>query len=230
MRGFLSVCIGLIVVAAIPIVAAPSQSTWHLPDGELQALLTRVRAVVDQRGWTVTADGNEITISLREPVAMRHHPPGAASAEEAQAGVPAGELLLKLTLRFAPKLSSVEYERLAAANAASDVKRDKLHRAVGLSHKFDDFVWSTPEEKSRVEDYHRAVSQLLRHDLPDFYTPEYSVHFLHHWHAWSSPADDAVAKEWMRIEEQLTRSFGMYDPQAVANRTTVGQYLEDRPH
>jgi hypothetical protein len=123
-------------------------------------------------------------------------------------------------------MSMDEYERLSAVNAASERKHDELRRAVGLSYKFNDFVATTQEEHARVQSYRDAVAQLPRHALPDFYTPEYSIHYVHQWHLWTSPAEKSVDEEGRQIEEQLIRRFGMYDPLAVAGRTVVGQYAE----
>jgi hypothetical protein len=67
-----------------------------------------------------------------------------------------------------------------------------LRKAVGLSYKFDDFVAATPAEHARVQSYREAVAKLPRHVLPDFYTPEYSIYYMHQWHLWTSPAEKSV--------------------------------------
>src|SRR5262249_49831415 len=127
-------------------------------------------------------------------------------------------------LRFAPKVSMDEYERLAAVNATSAREYDRLHAAVGLTHKFDDFIATTPAENKRVEEFRAAVAKLPPHALPDLYTPDHSIYFLHPWD-WSSPADKAVAAECRDMEETLIRFFGMYNPAAAARREGVGRHL-----
>ncbi len=226
MRNFV-LFVAMMLIATRIGVAEPV-AAWQLPEAELQKSLARVRGLVTQRGWTVTGHGNEIVIRRDQPTAMKMYLPNgpALSAGEEHPAEPAGESSLELVLRFRPTMSTDEYERLAAVNVESDRRQDELRREVGVGYKFESFAPTTPAERARVVEYRQAIAKLPRHVLPDFYTPEYSILYLHRWHGWASPADATVQAEWMRIEEQLIRSFGMHDPLAVANRTTVGQYAD----
>ena len=125
-------------------------------------------------------------------------------------------------------MSIDEYDRLAAVNAASEKKYDQLHWAVGLPHKLDEFIATTPEEKKRVEEFRAAAAKLPRHTLPDLYTPDHSIYFLHSKDGWSFPADEAVAAECRDMEDTLMQFFGMYNPAAAARRQAVGQYLPEK--
>jgi hypothetical protein len=204
---------------------AETGAEWKMPEAESQKWLTRVKGYVAHLGWTVSSHGNEIWITRDEPAAMKQYLPGAPNAEEAAKGEPAGNRTLQLALRFAPKLSTDEFERLSAANRESDRKQHKLLQELGLPYKFDSIIASTPEEKRRLQEYRTAVAKLPRHELPDFYTPEHSIYYVHRWHAWLSPADESIYEEWDRIEERLIRHFGAYGPL----NSGVGKYVDEQP-
>jgi hypothetical protein len=85
--------------------AAQPDAAWTLSATESQDWLARIRELVPQRGWTVAAVGNEITITRDQPAPMRLYLPNAPAADEPPPGEPAGELALQLVLRFRPKMS-----------------------------------------------------------------------------------------------------------------------------
>jgi len=222
MKGLFT--LGALAVVVGSVAAADPPAPWKLPEADGQKWVTRVKAVA-RDGWSVELQGNEITVRRSKPVAMVRV---LANAPEGAKPIPDGQRAIKFVLRFAPAMSMDEYERLAAVNAASEKEYDRLHRAVGLPHKFDDFVATTPEEKKRVEEFRAAVAKLPRHTPPDLYTPDHSIYFLHPWDGWSSPADEAVAAECRDVEDTLMRFFGMYSPAAAARRQRVGQYLPEQ--
>jgi len=219
MKAILALVLLALIVGTVA--GADPPAKWKLPEAEGQKWVTRVKAVA-RDGWSVELRGNEITIQRSKPVAMVRVFANPAPGDKP---IPDGERTIKFVLRFAAKMSMDEYERLAAVNAASEKEYDRLHRAVGLPHKFDDFIATTPEQKKRVEEFRAAVAKLLRNTLPDLYTPDHSVYLLHSKDGWSSPADEAVAAECGDVEETLLRYFGMYNPAAAARRQGVGQYL-----
>jgi hypothetical protein len=210
-------------LALAPGAAADPPADWKLPEADGQRWAERVKAVV-RDGWSVELRGNEITVRRDKPVAMVRV--FANPAPDSQP-IPDGERTVRFVLRYSPKMSIEEYDRLAAVNAESAKEYDRLHRAVGLPHKFDDFIATTPVDKERVRAFREAVAKLPRHDLPDLYTPDQSVFFLHPWDGWSTPADAAVAAECRDVEDTLMRLFGMYDPVAARRGTGVGRPLPE---
>ncbi|VTS00966.1 unnamed protein product [Gemmata massiliana] len=100
----------------------------------------RAQKAVGRPGWAVEAQGNDIVIRRQKKAAMAHTLPNSINGKP----TPTGEDTIQLVLRFAPKISMDEYERLAAINAASNKEYERLHRAVGLPHKFDDFLATPP--------------------------------------------------------------------------------------
>jgi hypothetical protein len=181
-------------LALLPGVAATAEppAEWKLPETEGQRWAAQVGKAVARDSWSVEVRGNDITVRRDKPVMMARVLPNAAPGARP---IPDGERTIRFVLRFAPKMSVDEYARLAAVNAASEREYDRLHQAVGLPHKFDEFIATTPEEKERVRAFQAAVAKLPRHTLPDLYTPDHSVYLLHPWDGWSSPADEAVAAE-----------------------------------
>ncbi len=120
-------------------------------------------------------------------------------------------------------MTLAEYDRLAGENTAARREQERLHRAVNLPHKFDDFIAKTPEEKERVRTYQEAVNRLTWHQLPDLYTPGHSIYLYRSKDGWSYVYDKDVAAECQEVEASLLRFFGMYSPEAAANRQGVGQ-------
>jgi hypothetical protein len=222
MKGILTLGSLALVVGSVTVANSPAE--WKLPEADGQKWVARVKAV-SRDGWSVELQGNEITVRRSKPVAMVRVLPNSADDDKP---IPDGKRTIKFVLRFAPKMSMDEYERLAAVNAASEKEYDRLHRAVGLPHKFYEFLPTTPEEKKRVEEFRAAVAKLPRHTLPDLYTPDHSIYFLHSKDGWSSPADEAVVAECEDMEDTLMRFFGMYNPAAAARRQWVGEYLPEK--
>lgn len=204
--------------------AAPVPTEWKLPKADGDKWAARVKKVVGRDDWTVTADGNEIVVKRNKPVSLARLGPNAAPNEKP---APAGERTPKFVLRFAPKLSLEDYEQLVAVNEASDKERDRLHRAVNLPHKFDEFIAKTPEEVARVRAYHEAVAKLRFHDLPDLYTPDHSVFFFEAGDGWTFPADETDRAVTADVRETLKRYFGMYSPSAASGGGEFGRYIPD---
>lgn len=202
-------------------IAADPPTEWKLPEADGQKWAARIQKAVSQDNWSVEVRGNEITVRRNKPVTMARLGPNAPPLAKPH---PDGEKVIRFVLRFAPKMSMDEYDRLATVNAASEKEYERLHRAVGLPHKFDQFIATTPEEKERVRAFRAAVEKLPRHTLPDLYTPDHGIYFLHPWDGWSSPADETISAECHHVEDTLMRLFGMYSPAAAARSRGVGQY------
>lgn len=217
------------LLALLPTIAPAADPTaeWKLPEADGERWVARVKKAVSRKDWTVERHGNEITIQRTKPVAMARIPApnGPLGSKDVDKPTPAGEQTVRFVLRFAPKMTADEYDKLAEVNAASDKEHDRLRENVGLAHKFDDFIATTPEQKKRLADYNAAVAKLPRHALPHLYTPDHSIFLLHPWDGWSFPADKETSAECHAVEEKLLRLFGVYSPDAVARGGNVGEYL-----
>ena len=206
--------------------AAEPAADWKLPRQDGEKWVARLKALA-RDGWSVSLDGNEITVRRAEPAAFAYQLPNAMDGAKPLDG---GRRTVRYVLRFAPRMTTDEYEKLAAVNAASDREYDKLHRAVGLPHKFDQFVANTPEEEASVAAFREAVAKLPRHNLPDLYTPEYSVYFAQTGDGGavaSWVADDGVRAECGDVRDTLLKYFGMYNPRAAAGGAGFGSYLPE---
>ena len=201
--------VGVLILAASTAAAKPPPAApWKLPDADGKRWAARVEKAAGRDGWAVAVDGNDIVVSRRLPVTVSRVTINAAP----NAGpTPDGERAVKYVLRFAPRLSMDEYERLAAANAESAKEYERLHRAVNLPHKFGDFIATTAEEKERVRAFRAAVAKLPHHRLPDLYSPDHSVHFSSPWDG-AFPSNKEVAAECQGVEDALRRCFGAYRP------------------
>jgi hypothetical protein len=206
---------------------AAEPPAWKLPKAEGQKWAARITRAIGRDNWAVEVKGDEITVRRKTPVAMVRIGPNAAPNTRPS---PDGEKTIRFVLRFGPKMTLDEYDRLAAVNAASAKEYDRLHRAVGLPHKFDEFIATTPEEEARVKAFQEAVKKLPHHDLPDLYAPENNIHFFHTRDGWSYPADETVLAECKDVEDVLLKYFGIYSPEVAANRQSLGKYRpEPRP-
>jgi hypothetical protein len=223
MRNVMIGC-AVVLLFAGSATAQPAPADWKMPEADARKWAERVKKVVARDNWTVTVNGNEITVARDKPAAfVRIFPSAAANAKP----IADGERTVKYVLRFAPKMMTEEYEKLAAVNEASEKEQDRLRAEVKLPHKFDDFIATTPEEKARVQAYRDAVAKLPRHNLPEFYTPEYSVFFFETFDGWSWPADKDVQAECAHVREVLVKYFGMYDTHAAAGGKGFGRTLPD---
>ena len=206
-------------------VSVASAAEFKLPKADAENWAKRIQGLA-RDGWTVTIKDNDIILQRDRPVRfarVQANAPGLAAGEKERTP-DLHEGRFRLTFRFAPKLSMDEYEKLAAENAASDAEQDRLRRAVGLPHKFDDFIAVTPEEKRRLKDYREAVAKLKRHALPDLYSTDYSIFLLYGHDGWSYVYDKDVEAECRDVEETLLRYFGMYSPRAAARGTSAGRH------
>src|SRR6516164_3298241 len=125
MKGILT--LGALALVMGSVAAADPTAEWKLSEADGQKWVARVKEVTPD-GWSVELQGNEITIRRSKPVAMVRVLANSAPGTDP---IPDGDRAIKFVLRFAPKMSMDEYERLAAVNAESEKEYDRLHRAVG---------------------------------------------------------------------------------------------------
>ena len=218
-----SFALGLLAVV-VGTGGAADPAPWKLPDADGQKWAARVRKAAARDGWTVAVKGNEIEVRRDKAVAMEYQAPNGMIGA---APTPTGDRVVKFVLQFGPKVSADDYDRLAAVNAASDKEYDRMLRAVNVTYKFDQFAPTTAEEKERVRMFKEAVAKLPRHALPDLYTPDHSIIFLH-GDGWSYPVAADVRAECADVEQVLLRLFGMYSPAAASGRSGFGCTLPNR--
>jgi hypothetical protein len=187
-----------------------------LPKAQAERWAERVRRLVPA-GWTVSIRGNDVVIQrdrqVRFAEASINAPPGDRRPTTLQEGP------YRLTLRFARRMSLDEYEALAAMNAASETQRDRLLAESRLPHKFGQIIATTPDEEVRFKAYREAESRLPRHDLPNLYTPDHSIHLYQSWDPTSSVHDEDAAHECRDVRDCVLRFFGKYNPDVAAGRT-----------
>jgi hypothetical protein len=217
--------VGMLLLGSGLEAAGQPSTTRQLSRSDAERWATRLERFVGAHLWSVAAERDKIVLQRKEPVAFVDWPANQA-AGEALDSVPAGTRRVRFVLQFAPKLSLVEYERLAAINDASDKEEDRLRRAVNLSYKFDDFIATTAEEKQRLLRFREAVAKLPRHHLPPYYTPDHSVYLYQSWPLEWSPADKTIEAELQTIENDLVRYLGMYDARAALGGGFVVEALE----
>ncbi len=136
--------------------AGVPQHKWKLPEAEGRKWVARVTKAVARDNWAVDLRGNEIIVRRIRPVAMLRIGPNSPQGSKPR---PDGERSIRFVLRFGPKMSMDEYDRLAAVNTASAKEYTRLHDAVRVTHKFGEFAATTPEERERVRAFHAAVAK-----------------------------------------------------------------------
>jgi hypothetical protein len=220
-------CILLIALAVVPSFAAaaePAPQTWSLPKADGEKWVRRLQALA-REGWKATLQGNDLILAREKSVQfVRILPNAPAAAPDEPNNDQLEEGIYRFVLRFGPRMSLDEYERLDAVNKASTKERERLKAAVNLPHKFDDFITKNKEEEQRVRDYRAAVAKLPYHDLPDFYTDDYSIRLILPGDTWIAVQDKNVSAECADMADTLERAFGIYSPAAAAHRESIGRH------
>jgi hypothetical protein len=187
------------------------------PSAGVEPWAKRLRALTPQ-GWTLTMKGDSIVIARDKPIQWQAHEingPGR-SQDEPQPKPRLTPGVYRLTLKFGPKMSMKEYDRLAAENAATAKERDRLEGTVrNIDHKFDQYLPKDDAEKKRFAEYRAAVAKLTNHDLPEMYCDDFSIHLLTSDDGWSYVYGEDDREECEGVRQSLLRFFGMYDPSAA---------------
>jgi hypothetical protein len=218
-----SISVACLLLSAGLSMAADS-TDGKLSDADGKKWVDRLQRLIPCDGWTVTARGNEATVKRDKPVLMVVTAPNEPPAQVGQK--PREERrVIRFVLRFAPRMSLEEYERLAAINDSSTKEYERLKRNVGLPHKFDQFIATTDEEKERLKSFEAAVAKLPHHSLPDMYSPDDSIFFFHPWDGWSTPAEEVEDAECSEVQDALTQYFGLYSTESAGHGQELGQYL-----
>ncbi len=171
----------------------------------------QIREVVP-KGWSVSVKGSRLVVRRDRPVPVYFSLPNAAPQDPAQPRKPPTNVTFEITLRFLRPISPARYRRLRAENEATAKKlealRENLRRRV--SHKFDDFLPRTDEEKRLVAEYRRAQKTLPHHRLPDSYTKGCSVRTSTSQSPFAVHASAATKKECDRVRETILGLFHGY--------------------
>ena len=217
MNRFIVAGVMITLTAAVTRAQPAITHDWALPRTDADAWARRVRALVPDKGWTVSVKGNDIAIQRDKPVQW------AAWVFNLSGGEPEGKPPLhegpfRLTLTFGPKMSMQEHERLAAENVASDKEQERLRRGLaGITQKFEDYAPRTPEEQVRVAAYRDAVAKLHWTMLPDLYCQDYSLWLFISNNGNSSVYGEGPAEECNKVHAAVLRFFAMYDPKTAAD-------------
>ena len=204
--------------------ARAAESAVLSPDEGLKLAAYVRKAFGDPNGWEVESRGNSIVVKRLKPVPIIDIVPNAPWMWNAPAQKPDREVAVSYSLRMAPKMSRAEYDRLAAINAASANEYHRLKLAVNVSHKFDEFVPTTPEEKARVKAFREAAAKLPRHELPQLYSLDHSVFVTLPLDGWSYFAPGAASDECRAVEASLSRLFGVYDSGLASEERLPGHH------
>jgi hypothetical protein len=195
--------------------AAEPAAAWKLSEADGKKWLARIEKQARTDGWVIELKGNVIIVRRKLEVDMSVATINAPiTGKYGDGTTPVGKGTIQYTLRFGPKVSMDDYERMVAVNKESSKEYDRLHRAVGLTHKFDDFIATTAEEKERVRKFREAVAKLTYHELPGMYTPDHSLYF--HREPKERiispfPTDKTIREECAAVEEKLKLGFGKYE-------------------
>src|SRR5262249_45372683 len=155
-----------------------------LPKADADKWVKRIKTLMGD-GWTVAARNNDIIVTRVKPVKYGNVNHLGLAPETVKARVEAGkpwmeESVFRFTLRFGPKMSIDDHERLAAINTASDKKQRELTDALGLGWGKVGYVATTPEEKERLRTFQAKIAKLPRNKIPDLYTPDHSIFLYNH--------------------------------------------------
>lgn len=212
--------------------ATPDQEMPVLSDVVGQQWLTRIRAVLPEKSWSVQRDRDVFQIARTEEVEFINTinaPPvlEEETAEERREREKKSSFkeTFRLRLKFAPKLSLNEYEERAAINDESERQVETLRKGLkGISHKFDHYDPSSREEADRLRRYNTAVARLPWCALPDLYCDEFSVYFdTGFLDTGIRPLDEEVREECDSVAERLLTLFGVYDPR-IARRERLPRW------
>ena len=165
----------LVAVGAFAVSLSLAAKAPVPPDGVPPQALKAVQGVLP-KGWTATVKGVTLTVRREKKIGL-YNPIGAPDLGR-EPITPTSIEPYEITLRFRPRLTAEAYEKLQKENKATAEKLEAMRdglRAARISHKFDDWLPNTPEQKKLVADYRAAQKALPYHRLPDVYTDTHSI-------------------------------------------------------
>jgi hypothetical protein len=191
-----------------------------LAEAEAKKWVSRFEKLLP-KGWTVSRDADVLTIERNEPVQSINEmngPPAPQSEtpeeRKAREKTHVASVAYRIKLKFVPRISQDQFEELAAVNKTTLAEAEKLRTKMKLrniSHKFNQYVPRNAEERERLASYNDAVGKLPYHELPDCYTPDFSVFYQTGWSSLTRLYDKDEYHECLNVEHSLLRLFGVYN-------------------
>jgi hypothetical protein len=188
---------------ALLLCAAPIPPDAVPPDA-LKAVKAKLPA-----GWTATVKGATLTVRRDKKVSLANII-GISPDPDGRPLAPDRTEFYEVTLTFRPRVTAVAFEDMEKENAETEKKLDKLRdglRAARITHKFDDWLPDTPEQKKLVAEYRAAQKALPYHRLPDLYTDTNSIDLADSVHFALGFTDAAEAKECRDTRDALRALF-----------------------
>jgi hypothetical protein len=190
-----------------------------LADAEARKWISRFEKLLP-KGWSVSRDADVFTIERNEPVQSINEinrPPARENEtpeeREARERTSVLKVAYRIKLKFAPRISQDQFEELAAVNKTTLAEAEKLRAKMKLrniDHKFNEYIPRNTEERERLASYNDAVRKLPYHDLPDCYSPDFSVYYQSGWPAFTRLYEKDEYYECLHVEHSLLRLFGVY--------------------
>jgi hypothetical protein len=201
--------LGLLIVATGVFVALPLSAKAPTPPEPVPAEAVKAVKGVLPKGWAASVNGTTLTVRREKKVGL-HNPIGQPFDYFEKPPVPLFTEPYEITLRFRPRVTAETYEKLLKENKAITEKleamRDGLRKAQ-ITHKFDEWLPNTPEQKKLVADYRAAQKAMPYHRLPDLYTDTNSIDLHDSVRFPLCFTDVEVAKECETVKQAIRKLF-----------------------
>lgn len=221
-RGSLIACVVCGAVVAVHPLSAKAPVPPELVTPEV------VKAVqgVLPKGWTASVKGTTITARREKKVGFNLAV--GLDAFEGPPPTPDYVQTYEISLQFRPRMTAEKYDKMRKENDEIDKKldamRDKL-RAAQISHKFDDWLPSTPEQKKLVAEYRAMQKAMSYHRLPDLYNDASSIDLADSVDPFLGFASGEEAKECQGVKEAICKLYKSHAEQWQRAVTDCGVRL-----
>ncbi len=150
--------------------APPKPTIKPTTQSAVQEYVRRIEAILP-KGWSVEAGDGLITVRRNRKVTVSTFIPNRP------VNSPDTEQTLErfsIVLKFGPPMTSKQYRRMVEENEETFRKlRAMIKKMRHITHKFHQYIASTPEDKKLVETYERLRKSF--HRVPDLFSPEHSI-------------------------------------------------------
>lgn len=131
----------------------------------------RIGAVLP-KGWSVSTKGQMVTVRRDKEVRGEQFWVNMSPLDKPKIVT----WTFCTALRFAPPMPAEKYRRMRAENKATQAKLDEMQKKMRhITHKFDQYMATTPADKKLVADYDKMKARY--HSLPDAFAPDAVVYF-----------------------------------------------------